>query len=147
MAVAVVGQQLVQGELQVFSDDSGFISLVSDPQQSPVLRCAGRLPYAGRFEREIDLRCSNGVAAQMRLSLRTGLRGFGYGGEGRHSVSLVFGLSPQETASLLRLPEGWSLQYSEGRYWLQARGAESPLPPASAAGASTAPDEPGTPRI
>lgn len=139
-AVAMVGTQLVQGQLQVYNDNTGFVTLESDPQHEPVLRCSGRLPAAGSFGREIDLRCNNGVQTRVTLSLRTDLRGFAYGGEGELAVSLAFGLEPGEVAALLKLPAQTRLLLQDGRYQLVrgdgvvAVSAPSALPPTDAAG-------------
>lgn len=139
-AVAMVGSQLVQGQLQVYNDNTGFLALEGDSQREPVLRCSGRLPAAGSFGREIDLRCSNGVQTRMTLSLRTDLRGFAYGGEGDLAVALAFGLEPGEVAALLKLPAQTRLLLQDGRYQLvrsdgaEAASAPPALPPAEAAG-------------
>lgn len=139
-AVAMVGTQLVQGQLQVYNDNTGFMVLESDPQLEPVLRCSGRLPAAGFFGREIDLRCSNGVQTRVTLSLRTDLRGFAYGGEGEQAVALAFGLEPGEVAALLKLPAQTRLLLQDGRYQLVrgdgavAASAPPALPPVEAAG-------------
>lgn len=143
-AVALVGGQLVQGPMQVYNDNTGFIALESDPQNEPVLRCSGRLPSTGSFGREIDLRCSNGVQARIALSLRTELRGFAYGGEGDQAVSLAFGLEPGEVAALLKLPAQTQLVWLDGHYRLvrlnmaEHASAAAALPPVSAADARAA---------
>lgn len=129
-AVATVGSQLVQGQLQVYSDNTGFIALESDSLRDPILRCSGRLTAPSSFGREIDLRCSNGVQARLALSLRTGLRGFAYGGEAEHAVGLAFGLEPGEVVALLKLPTQPRLVLQDGRYQLTMES------PAAAAGAS-----------
>lgn len=150
-AVAMVGSQLLQGQLQVYTDYTGFIALESETGAEPLLRCSGRMPVTGSFSREIDLRCSNGAQARLALSLRTDLRGFAYGGEGDQAVSLAFGLGPDEMNALLKLPPQTTLAREEGRYVLvraeasaQASGAAA-LPPAEAAGALPSPPAPRTP--
>lgn len=139
-AVALVGQQLVQGQLRVYNDNTGFIALESDPERQPVLRCSGRMPVTGFFSREIDLRCSNGLQTRLSLSMRTDLRGFAYGGVGDQAVSLAFGLESGEVAALLKLPGQVVLDHQEGRY-VVVSGPAAPsmagtdaLPPAAAAG-------------
>ncbi len=133
-AVATVGTQLVQGTLQVYNDNTGFLALESDALLEPVVRCSGRLTAAGSFGREIDLRCSNGVQARLALSLRTDLRGFAYGGEAEQAVALAFGLEPGEVAALLKLPAQSRLVLQEGRYQLVHPQAMEP--PASVPGRS-----------
>lgn len=143
-AIAMVGAELAQGQLQVYNDNTGFIALEGDPQRQPVLRCSGRMPAMGFFRREIDLRCSNGVQARIAMSLRTALRGFAYGGEGEQAVSLAFGLEPGEVSALLKLPAQTRLVLQDGRYqWAPtdavAQASVAPvLPPVEAAGAHAA---------
>ena len=139
-AVAMVGPQLVQGLLQVYTDNTGYIALESNPQRPPVLRCSGRMPVTGSFSREIDLRCSNGAQTRIAMSMRTDLRGFAYGGEGEQAVSLAFGLEPSEVFALLKPPAHMALTQQDGYYQLvQAEAVEqasaaSPMPPVEAAG-------------
>jgi hypothetical protein len=147
-AVAMVGGQLLQGDLQVYSDYSGFIALASEPGATP-LQCSGRLPNASTFGREIDLRCSNGLVAHLRVSTRSDLRGFAYGGVGEAATSLAFGLDASESAALLTVPKGMVLSYADGKYSLRKESAPLPvrepqLPPAEAAGGSQKPEEPAT---
>lgn len=147
-AVALVGPQLVQGQLQVYNDNTGFIALESDPQRLPVLRCSGRMPVTGFFSREIDLRCSNGVQTRLALSMRTDLRGFAYGGEGEQAVSLAFGLEPGEVTALLKSSQQLALDHRDGRYVLVSAETSAlasgvpALPPATAANA--APERPAS---
>lgn len=144
-AVALVGAQLVQGQLQVYNDNTGFIALESNPQRQPVLRCSGRMPVTGSFSREIDLRCSNGAQTRIVMSMRTDLRGFAYGGEGDQAVSLALGLEPSEILALLKPPAPMALTLQDGYYQLvraeavEQASAAPALPPADAAGARTVP--------
>lgn len=144
-AVALVGAQLVQGQLQVYNDNTGFIALEGNPQRQPVLRCSGRMPVTGTFSREIDLRCSNGVQTRIAMNMRTDLRGFAYGGEGEQAVSLVFGLESSEVLALLKPPAQMALTIQDGYYTLarsdalEQASATSALPPVEAAGTSTVP--------
>ena len=145
-AVAITGGQLLQGDLQVYADYSGFITLASVPTATP-LQCSGRLPNTSSFGREIDLRCSNGTVAHLRLSLRSDLRGFAYGGEGETATSLALGLDPAESIALLTVPKGMVLSYANGQYSLRpentpAIAREPALPPAEAAGGMQKGDEP-----
>lgn len=145
-AVAIAGGQLLQGDLQVYADYSGFITLASVPPAAP-LQCSGRLPNTSSFGREIDLRCSNGAVAHLRLSLRSDLRGFAYGGEGETATSLALGLDPAESIALLTAPKGMVLSYANGQYSLRAENTpaiarEPALPPAEAAGGVPKGEEP-----
>lgn len=138
-AVAIVGGRLLQGDLQVYSDDSGFLALASEPLAAP-LQCSGRLPTSSSFGREIYLRCSNGNTAHLRLSMRTDLRGYAYGGEGDAATSLAFGLDAAESTALLTVPKGMVLGFADGKYSLRKESV--PLPPAEAAGSTPKPEEP-----
>lgn len=144
-AVAVVGQQVVQGQLHVYNDNTGYIVMESDRWQEPVLRCSGRMPVTGSFSRAIDLRCNNGVQARLGVSMRSDLRGFAYGGEGEQSVSLVVGLEPSEVIALLKLPAQTRLALQDGRYQLthidvvEQASAAPVLPPAPPAEVKPAP--------
>lgn len=142
--VALVGAQLAQGQLQVYTDNTGFIALESNPQRQPVLRCSGRMPVTGSFSREIDLRCSNGMQTRIAMNMRSDLRGFAYGGEGEQAVSLVFGLEPSEVLALLKPPASMALTLQDGYYKLvraealEQASADSVLPPVEAAGTRVA---------
>jgi hypothetical protein len=144
-AVAMVGTQLMQGEMQVYSDYSGVLTLASEGDTGGLQSCSGRLPNNSTFGREIDLRCSDGTVAHLRLSLRSDMRGYAYGGEGTSAVSLAFGLEPAQATALLHVPKGQLLVFSEGRYQLTRPAGNTAmrpaqLPPVEAAGAPSLPD-------
>lgn len=132
-AVATVGSQVLTGRLSVYSDSSGFVALDADASQPAVLRCSGRLSNTGFTGRDIDLRCNNGVQARVALSMRTDLRGFGFGLDGDTPVGLAFGLEPSEVLALLRWPTPWRLDMLDGRYVVSTGAVAQPLPPVEAA--------------
>ncbi|MDT8991477.1 hypothetical protein RQP54_11455 [Curvibacter sp. APW13] len=134
-AVATVGDQVLTGTLHVYNDATGFVALEGDVRQAGALRCSGSMPVAGFMGRDIYLRCNNGVQARVALSLRTELRGFGFGADADTPVGLAFGLEPPEVLALLKWPAQWRLYLQEGRYQIAlADPMGKPLPPAEAAG-------------
>jgi hypothetical protein len=109
-AVAVVDGQRLQGEMQVFPNHTGNVSLravdaVGVPS-SPLTACMGRMRYTTASTGAIDLRCSGGVVVDIPISLLAETRGYGYGKTATGTASLVFGLSELENQVHLNPPAG-----------------------------------------
>lgn len=115
-AQAVVNEQLVRGELVLSPDRTGLATLRADPPPpsgdaaakadgSPILTsCVGRLRYTATMAGVVDLRCNDGVIAELRVTLVGDTRGYGYGEGNTGLASMVFGMTPREARAYLPLP-------------------------------------------
>jgi len=106
--VAVVDAQLLQGEIQLFPDHTGTVTLRSggapDLGAAALTSCMGRLRYTSTTTGAIDLRCNGGVTADLKITLLGDTRGYGYGPTATGMASLTFGLSASETRAHLLVP-------------------------------------------
>lgn len=107
-AVAIVDGQLLQGEIQLFPDHTGTVSVraqgAPSAAQAGLTSCVGRLRYTATSTAAVDLRCNGGVSADVKTTLLGDTRGYGYGPTANGSASLVFGMSPQESRAHLIVP-------------------------------------------
>ena len=124
-AFAIVDEQLVQGEMVLFPDHTGTITLRAEvapattateatgahrPVGKPVLTsCVGRMRYTGTTAGVMDLRCNDGAIADLRMALIGDTRGYGYGYTGAGLASVVFGFTPIEARAHLTVPPGKQL--------------------------------------
>lgn len=110
-AYAVVDEQLVQGEMALFPDHTGTVSLRAEPAAAvkpsgkpPLTSCVGRLRYTATTSGTVDLRCNDGAVADLRMALIGDTRGYGYGQTATGLASLTFGMSPVEARAHLTVP-------------------------------------------
>ncbi len=118
-AFAIVDDQLLQGEMLLFPDHTGTVALRFDPSPTtetlaqPIERpaggarltsCVGRMRYTTTNTASLDLRCSDGAVADLRVALIGGTRGYGYGQTSSGLASLTFGMSPTEARAHLTVP-------------------------------------------
>ena len=128
-AYAVVDEQLVQGEMVLFPNHTGTITLRGEaavaagaadanananapvrPVGKPQLTsCVGRMRYTATTAGTIDLRCNDGAIADLRMALIGETRGYGYGQTATGLASLVFGMTPAESRAHLTVPPGKQL--------------------------------------
>lgn len=138
-AYAIVNDQLVQGDMLLYTDHTGVLTLRSDapstwwshialdsdplpqpPQPTPaqpkpagratLSSCMGRMHYTATNLGRIDLRCNDGAISDMRVALIGETRGYGYGQTANGVSSLTFGMSPSEARAHLTVPDGKDLQ-------------------------------------
>jgi hypothetical protein len=125
-AYAIVDEQLVQGEMVLFPDHTGTITLRADaipsaapmgeagatsrPANKPAMTsCVGRLRYTATTAGVIDLRCNDGAIADLRMALIGDTRGYGYGYTTKGLASVAFGFTPVEARAHLTAPPGKQL--------------------------------------
>jgi hypothetical protein len=125
-AYAIVDEQLVQGELVLFPNHTGTVTLraevapveaqaaVAGGMPKPTLKpaitsCVGRLRYTETTAGVIDLRCNDGATADLKMSLIGETRGYGYGYTANGLASVVFGFTPVEARAHLTVPPGKQL--------------------------------------
>ncbi len=142
-AYAVVNEQLVQGEMTLYTDRTGTVALRVDvakpandnpfdfmspakpmerPAERPILNsCLGRFRYTATTYGVIDLRCNEGSTAEMRMALIGETRGYGYGQTATGLASLTFGMAPTEARAHLTVPMGKQLLEANGASGLEMR--------------------------
>lgn len=107
-AIAVVDGQLLKGDIQLFPDHTGTVSLraqaTSGAGQEVQTSCMGRLRYTATSTGAVDLRCSGGVVGDLKMTLLGDTRGYGYGTTASGTASLVFGMTAQESRAHLIVP-------------------------------------------
>lgn len=112
-AVAIVDGQLLQGEIQLFPDHTGTVSLRGQGS------CMGRLRYTATSTGAVDLRCSGGVVCDLKMTLLGDTRGYGYGPTASGTASLVFGMTAQESVAHLIVPADRRLVERAGTAYLE----------------------------
>lgn len=112
-AVAIVDGQLLQGEIQLFPDHTGTVSLRGQGS------CMGRLRYTATSTGAVDLRCSGGVVGDLKMTLLGDTRGYGYGPTASGTASLVFGMTAQESVAHLIVPADRRLVERAGTAYLE----------------------------
>ena len=107
-AIAIVDGQLLKGDIQLFPDHTGTVNLRSQGEsgdgQAGTFSCMGRLRYTATTTGAVDLRCSGGVMADLKMTLLGETRGYGYGPTAGGTASLVFGMTAQESQAHLIVP-------------------------------------------
>ena len=120
-AAAVVDDQLLQGDIRLFPDHTGTVTLRANGEPSlgaaALTSCMGRLRNTATTTGAIDLRCNGGVMANVSMTLLGDTRGYGYGTTASGTASLVFGLSAADTRAYLRVPPNRQLvEHAEAPY-------------------------------
>lgn len=101
-AIAIVGDQVLVGEVVLGVDRTGAVTL-STENGSPS-SCVGSMRYTSTMAGAIDLRCSDGSTAELQFSMLGNSRGYAYGQTAKSAASLTFGLSNQEARAYLLVP-------------------------------------------
>jgi hypothetical protein len=101
-AVAIVNEQLMQGEAALAPDRTGTVTLNAD--KGTISSCVGPIRYTSTRGSVVDLRCSDGSAAELQITMLTETHGYGYGQTATGSVSVAFGLDLQDARAYLTVP-------------------------------------------
>ena len=118
-AVAIVDGQLFQGEIQLFPDHTGTVSLGAAGSDGQRASCVGRLRYTATSAGALDLRCSGGILGDLKMTLLGDTRGYGYGPTATGTASLVFGMTAQESRAHLLVPADRKLVERAGSTYLE----------------------------
>jgi hypothetical protein len=94
-----VNGQILNGKVYLTPGRSGRVAFSST--EGAISSCNGSLHYSGTNTGEIDLRCNDGSAAVLKVTLITETRGFAYGRTDTAPASLAFGLSKQASMAYL----------------------------------------------
>lgn len=137
-AFAIVNDQLLHGEMTLFPDHTGAVSLrgrvvsgdgaqgvvaaVQPPSGKIVLNsCVGRMIYTATTMGIVDLRCNDGSVVDLRVALIGETRGYGYGQTSAGLASLTFGLSTAESRAHLTVPANRQLMEGSDSSYLELR--------------------------
>ena len=123
-AFAIINEQLLVGEMELFPSHTGTVTLRLDPVavaegsdakpvataaagppgRAPLTSCVGRFRYTGTTMGTIDLRCNDGATADLSMALMGATHGYGYGQTTTGLASLTFGLSTADARAHLTVP-------------------------------------------
>lgn len=128
-AIALVHGQLLQGEVQLMPDRTGSATLTTRTKplsgagadNARITSCVGQLRYTSSVAGAIDLRCSGGVAAELAFTMLSETRGYAYSQTPGVSVSMTYGLAPDEARAYLKLPDDKRLLVHSGSADLELR--------------------------
>lgn len=143
-AFAVINEQLVQGDMVLYTDRTGTVTLGLDmaqaatpnasadfpsapppvvhPVDRPLLNsCQGRFRYSATVYGVVDLQCNEGSTATLRMAMVGETRGYGYGQTATGLASLAFGMSPTQARAHLTSPPGKQLVELNGSSGLEMR--------------------------
>jgi hypothetical protein len=101
-AIAIVNNQLLQGDVKLVPDRTGRATLSA--AQGPITSCVGALRFTGTTTGAIDLRCNDGSTVDLQFAMLSEARGYAYGQTASGPVSLTFGLSNAQAQAYLKLP-------------------------------------------
>jgi hypothetical protein len=105
--IAILNDNLYTGEAVAHIDRTGAIALRS--AANPKDRCVGSFRFTSLKTGLADMRCDDGAEAQLSFNALSAFSGYGYGSTPRGPASFTFGLSPEEAAVRLTVPQGKKL--------------------------------------
>jgi hypothetical protein len=103
-ALAVMGNRVLTGQALVYTDRSGTLEL--QDASEPALSCMGALRYNTTNSGTVNLRCSDGVQAQLSFTALSEASGHGSGRTDAGLVSFTYGLEPGPARAWLTPPAG-----------------------------------------
>lgn len=102
--LAVLDDDLLQGQAVGYLDRTGTIDIRSATNAK--FRCVGSFRYTGANSGTAMLRCSDGSEGALSFNALDSLSGYGYGNTSRGPASFTFGLTPEQAARYMTLPNG-----------------------------------------
>jgi len=102
--LAVLYDDLFVGEAIGYFDRTGTIEIHS--VNNSKLRCVGSFRYIGSKTGDAKVRCNDGAEALLSFNALSSLSGYGYGKTTRGPASFTFGLTLEQAAQYLTLPDG-----------------------------------------
>ena len=142
-AYAIVNEQLVHGEMTLYTDRTGTLALqvevakpvtespfdflvpnkaVERPVERPILNsCLGRFRYTATTQGVVDLRCNDGSSAELQMALIGETRGYGYGQTATGMASVTGGMAPAQARAYLSVPVGKQLLEADGSSGLELK--------------------------
>jgi hypothetical protein len=108
-AWAVVGDKLLTGQALLYTDRSGTLEMQT--AAGPALSCMGTMRYTATSSGTVNLRCTDGMQAQLPFTALGETSG--YGGAAGGPVSFAYGLEPGPARAWLTPPAGKRLVVSD----------------------------------
>ncbi|MFY9317235.1 MAG: hypothetical protein WAO95_16970 [Burkholderiales bacterium] len=105
--IAILGGELFVGEAEGHLSGAGTIAIHS--QKDPALACAGDFTSSAALGGSGQLRCSDGTTARFWFKRLTLFNGHGSGSFSRGPMSFAYGLTAEQAAPYLTLPDGKKL--------------------------------------
>ena len=105
--IAILGGELFVGEAEGHLSGAGTIAIHS--QRIPTLACAGDFTSSAALGGSGQLHCSDGTAARCRFTRLSIFNGHGSGSFSRGPMSFAYGLTAEQAAPYLTLPDGKKL--------------------------------------
>jgi hypothetical protein len=107
--IAILADELFVGEAEGHLSGAGTLAIHA--QARPDLTCKGQFTSSAVLGGSGQLHCSDGASATFRFQRLSVLRGYGSGSFSRGGMSFAYGLSAEDAAAYLKLPEGKKLIY------------------------------------
>jgi hypothetical protein len=108
--IAIVADDLYIGEAEGHLSGAGTLAIHA--QKNPAVICRGEFTSSAALGGSGQLHCSDGSDATFQFKRLTAFTGHGVGTFGRGAMSFVYGLSPADAATYLKLPEGKKLMHN-----------------------------------
>jgi hypothetical protein len=105
--IAIMGGELFVGEAEGHLSGAGTIAIHS--QRSPSLACAGDFTSSAALGGSGQLHCSDGTVARFWFTRLSIFNGHGSGSFSRGPMSFAYGLTVEQAAPYLTLPDGKKL--------------------------------------
>lgn len=115
--IAVLADDLFTGEAVGYVDRTGTITATS--VKNPDIKCIGSFRYTGSKTGTASMRCNDGAEAELTFHGLSTLSGYGYGKTSRGPASFTFGLTAEQAAEYLKIPEGKRLDVKTPKPSLQ----------------------------
>jgi hypothetical protein len=110
MVIAILADDLFVGEAEGHLGGAGTLAIHS--QEHPDLTCQGQFTSSAELGGSGQMYCNDGATAIFHFRRLTVFRGYGVGSFSRGEMSFAYGLSAEEAALYLKLPEGKKLTSS-----------------------------------
>jgi hypothetical protein len=105
--IAILAGDLFVGEAEGHLSGAGTLAIHS--QKASNLTCRGDFTSSAARGGAGQMRCSDGTTATFHFQRLNVRRGYGAGSTSRGSMSFTYGLTAEEAAPYLKLPEGKKL--------------------------------------
>lgn len=107
--IAMLANELFVGEAEGHLSGAG--TLVIHSQRNPDLTCQGQFTSSAAAGGKGQMHCSDGATATFQFQRLSVFRGYGVGSFSRGAMNFAYGLTAEEAAPYLTLPEGKKLGY------------------------------------
>ncbi len=109
VVIAILADELFVGEAEGHLNGAGTLAIHS--QERPRLTCQGQFTSSALLGGTGQMLCSDGATATFHFQRLSVLRGHGRGSFSRGGMSFAYGLTAEDAAPYLTLPEGKKLTY------------------------------------